>query len=79
MDEWQHSSLLTVELEASRYVTLTVNTMFFLRKTNINSNFLPEIRVCLHITPAYMIHSIGSAVNESQAYRMITNWVRHVI
>lgn len=67
MDECQHCSLSTLELEVSLYVTSAVNTMFFLRKANINLNFLPEIRVCVEITHAYMIRSIGGAANENQA------------
>jgi hypothetical protein len=69
---------LAVELEASLCITSAVNTVLLLRKTNINLNFLPEIRVCVEITHAYTSHSIGSAVNGNQPYRIITNWVRRV-
>jgi hypothetical protein len=40
-----------------------------MRNTKFNHSFPPEIRVCVEITHAYIIHS---AVNESQVYRMIT-------
>lgn len=47
----------------------------FLRNTKFNHNFPPEIGVCVVITHAYIIHSVGSVVNENQVYRMITNLV----
>lgn len=44
----------------------------------MNLNFVLEIRVCVEIADAYIIHLVGSAVNENQVYRIIVNLVPHV-
>lgn len=79
MDALQHCLLLTAEHLAPRYLASAENVIsIFLRKTNINFNFVPEIRVCVEIADAYIIHLVGSAVNENQVYRIIANLVPHV-